>query len=131
MNIYEATVEFINAHKEINIEKIAEKYGSVSQYLDYKSLNGNCGERYLKINKHDTISGIDELIEWKDSRTYRIYHTEATVEFINAHGVLYDFDVAINEALKLLADPDADNVTLIEYLDGQTHEVIDLKEYME
>jgi len=132
MKIYEAVDKFVGALnlKAIDrIDRIAGEHGSYLRYLDRIALDGNYGERYVLIDKGDAVSGKDQLIEWQDSKTYRIYYEDALSFKIIAVD-LYDLDVAINEALKLLADPDAENVVLNEYVDGQPHRVIKLEEYL-
>jgi len=142
MNIKEATAAFIAAHKptRIDVDFIEFGYGSVERYLEQEgSLTGDdCGERYIEISEFDTVSGTTELIEWHDHESFKICYFDKpkfelkTPEDFAAHITIVfdpDFDWAINEAFDLLKDPNAHDVTLTAYHDGEKYEHINLHDY--
>ena len=141
MNIKEAAAAFIAAHKptRIDVDFIEFGYGSVERYLEQEgSLTGDCGERYIEISKFDTVSGATELIEWHDHESFQICYfnrpaseRKTPEDFTPEYIFDPDFDWAINEALSLLKDSNAYDVSVTEYRDGSPHHEINLDEYTE
>jgi len=79
MNIEEAAIAFVKAHKPDRIDEdfISEQYGSVAKYLEMENPNGvgDCGSQYMEISRLDSLSGHTEIIEWYAHEAFQIAYT--------------------------------------------------------
>jgi len=142
MNIEEAAIAFVEAHKpsKINVDWIERDYGSVAKYLEMENPNGvgDSGSQYMEISKFDSLSGHTEIIEWYAHEAFQIaYYTvpESERRTPEDHMVEYifdpDFDWTIGEALRLQKQRNVFDLNVTEFRDGSPHDEINLWEYTE
>ena len=142
MNIEEAAIAFVKAHKPDRIDEdfISEQYGSVAKYLEMENPNGvgDCGSQYMEISMLDSLSGHTEIIEWYAHEAFQIaYYTVPESERITPEDYMVeyifdpDFDWTIGEALRLLKQRNVFDLNVTEFRDGNPHEEINLWEYTE
>lgn len=141
MNIKEAAKQFVMAHKPdtLDVDHLSIYYGSVEGLLEAEgqpSFGGDCGERYIEISSHDSITGNPIIVSWYEEAWQIAFYRKSAEDRVSREDhepeIIFDpdFDEAIRQAVELYADGVFD-LSVTRFEDGVAVEIEPIEDYID